>query len=357
MTYIWSKYITIKFIKTFLILLFGFYALFILLDFSTHSSYFPKNMDSRFQNIIIFYLCEFINRIGILIPFALLISMIKTMSELNAHSEIVGLLAGGFSKKKILAPILCIGLFFTLFLYVNEQFFIPISLNKLKNFSVEKKRFKKKDTDHPFVQHLSLQDNSILIFQEYHPRDKSFFDVYWVPSIDEIYRMKYLFLNDSHPIGKNVEYFKRNENGSLFLKNNEDLMAFPKIFFNKHLLETMILPEELSLSQLWNKINWNDPNISEKSSKISTLFFIKLMNPWICLFVILIPASYCMTFSRNHSIFFIYAFSIIGLVSFFTINQSLEILSKRQIIHPQWIFITELFLFGIPSLIKFIRLK
>lgn len=354
---IWTKYITKKFLTTFALLLFGFYALFILLDFSAHSSYFPKNMDSRYKNIIIFYLCEFINRVDVLIPFALLIACIKTLSELNLNNEIVGMLAGGVSKKKILAPLLCIGIFFSVLMYLNAQFLVPISLNKLKMFSDEKKRYKKKKNELPFVQHLSLQDSSLLIFQDYNPEKKYFFDVYWVPSIDEIYRMEILNLNHPYPEGNNVQHFVRSENGSLFLKKFEDKTTFSNLFFNKHILETMILPEELSLTQLWEKIQWHGDISSEKGSKILTLFFFKMIIPWICIFVILLPAPFCMTFSRNYSVFFIYAFSIIGLVSFFTIHQSLEILSKRQVIHPQWIVIAALSLFCLPSAIQYVRLK
>ena len=51
---IWDKYIIKRFIFIFCLLLFGFYGIFILLDFATHASYFPRTMENRFLNIIYF---------------------------------------------------------------------------------------------------------------------------------------------------------------------------------------------------------------------------------------------------------------------------------------------------------------
>lgn len=346
---IWDKYIIKKFIFVFCLLLFGFYGIFILLDFATHSSYFPHTMQDRFLNIVYFYLCEFSNRIEALIPFALIITTIKVLSDLNMHNEIVAMLASGISLKRLLRPFFMLCLFFIGILYLNSEFFLPLSQTKIKFFTEERRRLKKSNFDHPYAHHLILNDNSLLLYQNFDVQKQYFYDAFWVKSINDIYRIKYLYPNETPPRAIEIEHLTRNYNNQLTISEFKDSQEMNEMIFNKkRLLETTLLLEEFKLSQLWKNISWNLSNffpnwepimgsMSEKQTKLLTLFYIKIAMPWLCFIAIILPIPFCLKFSRNFQVFIIYSIFTFGLVAFYLIIESLEIMSKRQVIHPSWI--------------------
>ncbi len=352
---IWDKYILKQFLSGLAFLLFGFYGLFVLLDFSANASHFPHSMESRILTIVTFYLCEFFNKLEILLTFALLITTIKTLCELNANNELIAMLASGTSLFRLMRPLLMIGLICTGLLYINAQFFVPLSLNKLKYISEQRRQFQRKKNEIPTARHLVLADNSILLFQNFDAINKQFYDVYWIKSFNELYRMEFLSPYETPPLGSHVDKFIRNAKEVLIHDGTLESFSFTDMKFNeKRLLETTIQPEELALTDLYEKIFKEEFIRNEKTAKILSVFYHKMMMPWLCLLAVIIPAPFCLAFSRNVPFLLLYGCFTLGVVSVHLITESMLVLTRRQILDPIWVFAIPLGLLLIP-LLKFLR--
>lgn len=356
LTRIWERYFLREMAKVFILFLFGFYALYILIDYSNHSGSFHHH-HFRFFDIVKFYAFEFITRMDILVPFAILIAFIKTICTCNANNELVALLASGIPLKRLLRPFVLFGIFFTFVIYFNTEVLQPFAVrnhNQLEQSRIKKKQKKYK---HAFIQQIALNDNTSIIFQNYDNASQRFFDAYWIRSIDDIYRIKHLSPYAPIPTGDFVEHLQRNQDGNLIITESQEKKSFPDMQFDKKvLLETVSMPNELSLSALKEKLPASGKIHSEKDAEILTSFYYKLAFPWLCLLAIIAPAPFCTRFSRTLPVFFIYALSIFALVAFYIIMDAAVVLGERQAVSPETaIWLPFILIFGFFSY-KFARI-
>jgi lipopolysaccharide export system permease protein len=336
-TKIWERYFLRQTVKIFFLFLFGFYGLYVLLDYANHTATFHSHLIRfKINDVLLFYAYEFVKRMDVLIPFAILIACIKTLCNLNVSNELVALMACGIKLKTLMRPFLCLGLFFTLVIYMNTEFLLPAALKQLKHIDEARAQAKQKRYRYPIVQHLTLEDNTTLIFQSYDPVKEFFFDSYWIRSIDDVYRIKYLAPYTSIPTGYYVDHLKRNNNGTLVVEKSFTEKTFSDMHFNqKTLMETVTSPDELPLSELRTRLPNHKNTNSEKEARVLTAFHYKLAMPWLCLLAVIGPAPFCVRFSRMLlPIFFIYACSIFGLVAFYLIVDSSLVLGERQVLSP-----------------------
>lgn len=345
---IWERYFLREITKVFLLFLVGFYGLYAILDYSTHSSSF-QHYRFTFIEVILFYLYEFVGQMNVLVPFAMLIACVKTLCTLNTRNELVALLVGGIKLKRLMLPFIFFGLICTAMLYVNTEYLHPKSLKFHKLFSETRAKEKQKKNHHPHIQQVALEDNSSFIFQEYQANAERFFDAYWIRSIDDIYRIKYLIPNLETPKGIQVEHYKRDKSGALVVIESAEEMELPQLHFNKKsLLDTVTSPDELAISTLKAKLPQEDKVLSEKDAKLLTTYYYKLAMPWLCLLAVIAPIPFCTRFTRSLPVFFIYAFSLFGIVATFIVMDAAVILGERQVIPPLaaiWIPIIALFVF------------
>lgn len=335
---IWERYFLKEMAKFFFLFLFCFYGLYVLIDYASHTSALPHHHTSiKQQEMIRYYVFIFASRAEILIPFALLIALIKTLCSLNSSRELVALLAGGFKLSVLLRPFLLIGLFFTFLLFLNEQFLLPDALKKLRHIEDSNKHQRSRNKLAMAVRHLVLEDGSLLLFQSYDTAQERFFDVYWIESIDRIYRIKYLYPYTSTVTGYFVDQLIRQPSGELAHQESFDKLYFNTIRFNQEVLQsTLIEADALSLSDLWQQLPSNQEDLSEKESKIRTAFYWKLVIPWLCLLAILAPIPFCLSFSRTLPVFFIYVCGVFGLIAFYLLLDAAQVISKRQVLDPLW---------------------
>lgn len=346
LTSIWERYFLRETAKVFTLCLLGFYGIYALIDYSNHAASF-KHYHFTFFDITKFYAYEFVTRMDVLVPFALLIACIKTLCSLNTHNELVALMASGIKLKRILLPFMAFGLFLTAMIYFNTEILQPMALKY--NTKLDHSRAKAKQKKHLSIQHLALEDNTTFIFQEYYPAAKEFFDAYWVRSIDDIYRIRHLSPYSQLPIGHSVDHFQRNAEGLLVLTESFSEKVFPDMHFNKEkLLESVILPDAHSLSALKEKLPRHHDELSEKEAQLLTTYYYKLALPWLCLLAVLAPTPFCIRFSRTLPVFFIYALSIFGLVTFYLVMDAAIVLGERQMFSPAiaiWIPFVSFFTF------------
>lgn len=336
---IWQRYFIREFLKTLIFFLVCFYGLYVLIDYSNHSTSFHRHQVSfQIWEVMRYYFWEFVNRLEVLLPFAILIATVNTLCSLNVNNELVALMSSGISLHKLMRPFLILGLFFTCLMYANTQTFLPGAMTDLKRIHDTRKSLKHKNDRELSVQYLALEDNSTIIFQNYNTAEQRFFDAYWIRSIDDIYRIKYLypqFENSTSPVGLLVDHLKRNSNNELVVTESSERMEFPIIQFNKEtLFETIMQPDEHSVTELWEKLPQAKDDLSEKEAELLSTFYRKLAMPWLCFLAVIAPAPLCMRFTRHLPVFLIYSLSIFGLVAFYLIMNSAALLGEKQVINP-----------------------
>jgi len=335
---IWQRYFIKELLKIFIFFIISFYSLYILIDFSSHAGTFHHHhIKIRFSEIALYYLGDLVKRFDVLVPFALMIATVKTLSTLNTRNELVALMASGIKLKTLLRPFLLTGFLFVSLLYLNTEFLLPKSLNTLKQIEDARSSQKKKPHEQFSVEHLILEDGSTLIFQKYDSSQQIFSDVYWIRNLDDLYHFKSLKPDKDNrtSMGYFVEHFVRSPEGQIV-----HAASFPSLkiagmhFDSARLLENLTSAEELSLSALQKKITTSMETQSEKHAQNLTVFYYKLAIPWLCLLAVILPAPFCVRISRQLPLFFIYAGCIFGLVSIYLIFDAALILGKRQAIEP-----------------------
>lgn len=333
LTSIWERYFLRETLKIFSLFLVSFYVLYVLMDYANHAASF-KHYHFTILDIVKFYAYEFVTHLDVLIPFALLIACIKTLCSLNTHNELVTLMASGIKKQRLLLPFVILGILLTGLIYFNTEILQPMALKY--NTQLDHSRAKAKQKKHVLIQQLVLEDGSSFIFQEYQTAKNEFFDAYWIRSIDDIYRIRQLTpYTEQAPLGKGVEHLQRDPEGFLIVAETLSEKAFTEMYFNKEkLLATVSLPNAQSLSALQAQLPNHQNTLSEKEAHLLTTYHYKLAMPWLCLLAVIAPAPFCIRFSRTLPVFFIYVFSITGLVAFYLIMDATVVLGERQMVNP-----------------------
>jgi len=355
---IWQKYFLKQTLKTFLLFLFCFYGLYVLVDLSAHASSYHQHIHFRLGETLLYYASEFLKRAEVLVPFGLLLATIKTLCGLNINNELVALLASGYSLKTLLRPFIYLSLAFVSLLYVNTEFLQPHALQIIKRIDDRHHSQKVKVRDVPAVQHIALEDESTLLFQKYDAARQVFFDTYWIKNQGDIYRIKYLHPYTEYPVGQFVDHFTRNAEGRLVQKTSAVIRIFPEIKFNNAALMDTITPtKDLSISDLHKKFPEHTSIANEKHAQIMSYFYYKMAMPWLCLLAVIGPAPFCIRFTRQLPVFFIYAFSIFGLVGCYLVLDAALILGERQAVPPLLAIGAPLTLFFAIFGLKYVRLS
>jgi lipopolysaccharide export system permease protein len=333
---IWERYLLKQFIQVFSLFLLCFYGLYVLIDYTSHTNTFSQQqLPIPNQEVARYYLFVFANRAEILLPLALLIAFMKTICTLNTHYELMALMVHGMKIQTLIRPFLFMGLIGVLLMYTNEEILLPHALKKLRSIENRVKHRKKQQASPLIVHDLTLEDGSLFLFQYYDATQKRFFDVYWIRSTDDIYRMKYLSLAFTLPKGLWVDHLVRQPNGELLQETSDKEFFFPDLRFNLEVLQSTILdPETLPLSDITIQATQLLSDESEKESQLLTAFYWKLIIPWLCLLAIIAPAPYCVRFSRQYPLFLLYTGSLFGFLAFYLFMDAAQIIAKRQVLSP-----------------------
>ena len=356
---IWERHILREVAKGFGLLIICFYALYVLIDYSSRAGTF-RHLGLTFSELAFYYLYTFIQRLDILVPFALLIASIRTLINLNVHNEIIALMASGIPMRKILRPLVVIGLFFTLLVYLNTEFILPAATKGLKKIQ-DAHFFNEKDEDDTGAQSLLLKNGTPLIFQSFDSNQGLFFDVYWIHTADDIYRMKYLIINEEEPetppMGKFVDHLVRDSVGRLLRFESFESKVFSEIEFSQqNLAETLVPAHDQAMTKLWSQLPGQDEQMSDKHAKVLTAFYRKLAMPWLCLLAIIAPAPFCLAITRNLPVFFIYVCSMFGLVALYLLLNAAMIMGQSQVMPPAMAIWPLVFCVGGYFGVKFIKL-
>lgn len=325
--YIWQSYFFKEAVKVFCLFIFTFGFLYTLIDYSANLQVFRE---SSFKLSLIgkYYLVNLIVEANILVPAALLLATIKVLTAANVRKELIALMAGGISRKKILVPFLLLAFLCTIFLYLNAQYFIPQSKQMLKEIGGNK-------ISRSALNTIYLNDSSKIIYQSYDSKNARYFDLFWIRSANDIYHMKYLYDQLPIPLGTFVDHINADSSGV------RKGISYPEKLFSEMNLSGQltqdrkkVLIANLSFSQLYKKLG------NHQSGPYVAAFIYKLIVPLICFLVVLAPAPLCMRYDRNLSIFSIYGIAIFGFIAFYTLMQSAFILTSSSSLPPLWPILT-----------------
>jgi lipopolysaccharide export system permease protein len=274
-----------------------------------------------------YYLATFAKRLDILLPFSILIATIRTLMNLQQRGELVAMLASGISKKTLLTPFLVVAVSSMIILYANYQWFMPEALQHIETF--------KDDVEKSEPKEIMLSDGSKLIYSSYDRKTKTFQDIFWIRSADELFHMKSLDASSTPPQGAWVDHVKRSSSGQLVKVFSKESAPLTELHFDSKTLKNSVIPiNEQSLSQLAYQAILYFNSTSTKASEISATLCYKLTFPFMALLAFLAPAPFCLRFTRSTPLLMIYLIAISGLFSFNVLLQAAFVLGKSGVVAP-----------------------
>ena len=334
---IWHRAILKEFLQTLLLFLISFYGLYVFIDFATHNTGLGK-IDSFAEayKFITYYFYLFCTKLEILLPIGLMLAFIKTVCRYNSDGELTSLLCAGISIHQIIKPLLLVGLIATAAVYISEEFIAPQANSFIKQLEISQKKIKSEANLSAKV--TELKDQSILIYGYFDESENLFEDLFWVKSIDHIYKIKSLKLENNLAVGKFVDELVR-ENGEIVLKNSYNLKTFPNLSLpKKKLYSNALSVDSLPLSYLLKKaLSLHQNALNLKESRMLTNLYWKALMPWLCLLALLIPTSLAIEFSRHFNPLLVYVKSLFYLILFYFYLDSVQVISNRQVATPFWL--------------------
>ncbi len=347
---LWRRYLFKEIGKVFFFFLIAFYALYAVLDYSTHSGDFTSLPD-----FFSYYRDIFLKRADLLLPLALMISSIKVLTTMNVRREWMVLQVSGLKTRTLLGPFFACALFCSLFCWGNFEFFLPGALQRIDDFHANPAKHSRRGKRRELIHLLALKDNSKLIYQGYDSTKEALFDVLWIRSIDEIWRMKFLSANPLTPHAEYVDHLKRNPEGFL-----EKVESFPKYVFSDlkwrpGMLGKSIIPyENRSMKELFRLMKASSSTPYE-APRIKTHLFYKAADPLLSLLVLLAVLPFCTAFSRSIPLFFIYAAALFFLLAFYMLLDMAVIFGEHGVTTPALAIFTPFLLLGTIFTWRFLK--
>ncbi|MES2200580.1 MAG: LptF/LptG family permease [Chlamydiota bacterium] len=332
---IWQRYIFCNLLKGFLFFLLSFFLLYSLIDFSTHAQDFITKGSLNFSKLSFYYSYQLVKRLELLLPLALLISVIRVLTTLNDNKELVALQVAGLPLKKIFKPFFLLAIFCSFLGYCNEEIFIPKSATYFTDLKYSRTKNPLKKFKNKQFTILPLEDSSKLIYQNYNAEKNAFFDVYWISSFQDIWRMKYLNADPNHPVGEYVDHLVRNKEG--FLENVESFekKLIPDLkWTHKQLNKKQSSIKHQKISHLAHLIWSSKTGSLHVKGEIETYFFYKLIMPLLSFLVLIGVLPFCIKYSRTPPLFMIYGPAIFCFVVFFTLMNAMTIIAENNVLPP-----------------------
>lgn len=343
---IWQRYLLKDFFKIFILVLFGFFFLYCALDYSFHMQDFLKSKSIGFLDVLLYYSHIFIKRSDLLIPLAVLLATIKVLTSLNAQRELLALQVAGLHLKRILMPLFWVAGLMTLFNLISYEFIFPRSAIYLDNFydnhfshSRKKHTLSQKEKLHI----VPLSDRSKVVYQYFDHAKGAYFDLVWIRTPDDIWRIKYLNTDGKYPVAEFADHFVRNKNGFFEKDASYPTCILSQLKWVRENTTPFVPSENRKTSALWNLKNKSTTTSYEKS-EILTHFYYKIIMPFLPLLVVLAAAPFCIQYSRTRSPFLTYAFGLFGYVSFYLFINSTFILGETNVISPSVAILVPFFL-------------
>lgn len=332
---IWERYILREVLKVFLLFLGCFFFLYSLIDYSLHMQDFIADKGIQISHLANYYLFQFVKRADLLVPLALLIATLKVLFSMNTRGELIALQSSGVAARKILRPFFYLGFLCVIFNLVSSEFLLPASLNFLDLFREKHFKHSHRGQRKEPIHVLPLKDKSKIIYQTEDKEKGHFQDVFWVRSVDEIWRMQSLSSDPENPIGNYVDHLKRNSEGNFEKVESFDHYRFAKFKWQPDPTGKGFVPlENRKISELLRLLMQKTKTTAYEYPQVLTHFLFKIAMPFLSLLVIIAGAPLCLKYSRNLPVFFTYAIALFGFIAFFAFMDAAVILGETLVVSP-----------------------
>ncbi len=331
---IWEKYIYIEALKFMLFSLLSIYFVYVIIDFSLHSSSILSHIQDSVLDVIIYYGHHFIKRLDIFLPLVLMFTIIKIFCSMNIHKELVALQMAGLSFFRLTRPFFIFALLSSILCLINFQYIVPRSLSFIEKFKTEQfKDIDKINASNSTMNILLLEDGTKLIAYNYNKQEKQLHDVYWIPKTDDFWQLKRFDLSKNPPIGHFVDHFiKRNDELTKTNSYIEHRFSHMTNKVKKSKEKTFLSYENSKISTLVSKLYNNLYSSKQDLAEIQTHLHYKLSISLVSLLVVLFITPFCFHFSRNFKIFFITMFGLFSFVFYYTVMDASIILAENQVV-------------------------
>ncbi len=307
---VWQRYFFREILKVFFFFLFGFFFLYSLIEYSMHMDDFFQNHHLQISEVVLYYINQLLKRLDFLLPMALLLSTIKVLTTLSVRNEWIVLQAAGLSTRKLLQPFMVIACACSIVGYLNFEYFLPSALRHIDEFRISHFHGSRLAQRRELIHLIPLKDNTKLLYQSMDKEKNVLFDVLWIKSLDDIWRIKYLNADPANPTAEYVDHIVRNSEGFLEKKESHPKLYLADLKWHPRMARKGLIPfDQRSISELYR------------------LRFKSKMNPYEV-------APFCLVFSRQRHLFLIYALGLFGLFAFYMMLDSLTILSDNGVITP-----------------------
>ncbi len=334
MTKLWQRYFLKEILKVFFFFLFSFFFLYSLIEYSMHMDDFFKNHHLQVQEVILYYVNLLLKRLDFLLPMALLLSTIKVLTTLSSRNEWTVLQASGLSTRKLLRPFLAVACACSILTYLNFEYFHPSALRHIDEFRIAHFKGTRMAQRRELIHLIPLKDNSKLIYQSYNKEKNVLFDVLWIKSIDDIWRIKYLNADPANPTAEYVDHIVRNSAGFFEKQESHPKLYMADLKWHPKMARQGLIPfDQRSISDLY-RMRYNTKLNPYEIPKIGTALSFKTAIPFISPLLVIALAPFCLAFSRHRHYFLLYALGLFGLFAFYMMLDSLTILSENGVITP-----------------------
>lgn len=344
---LWKRYFFKEITKMFFFFLGVFFLLYSLLDYSLRMDDFIHNNTLQIKDIFSIYLNQFLKRAPLLCPLSLLIATIKILTSLNNHREWLVLQLTGLRTRHLLKPFFWAAAFCSIFNWVNLEYLFPSSMQQITELKIAHFKDSKKAQRHELIHLLTLKDNSKLVYQAYVPEENALFDVLWIRSTDDIWRIKFLNAEPTEPLGRYVDHLQRNSEGLFEKVGSFEKLLLSDLKWHPSMAGLSMIPfEERSISDLYTLLSLSSSITPYEIPKVISRLTSKITMPLLSFIVVLMIAPYCIQFSRQSHFFLIYVIGIFTLFTLYTLLETAVILGEYGVFNP---LLTLLFPFVIPG--------
>ena len=302
---------------TLLLFLGIFLLLFTIFDYSMHSGKLLSSKALSTYDLTTYFICQWILRIDVLLPLALMLAALKIYFDLSENRELVAFQAGGISKKALATPLLLISLFCSFSLLASFEWLYPLASKKAGKIQMTRRMAK----DSKFRK-ITLDDGSKLLFNPTIRGNSHLEEVIWIKSPSDFWKIEKLDFEDGKAFASQATHFLREDSGKLARAETIQSGEIKNLnFTSRNLKHGTKKHEELSLSSLFKKRGPSQKIVNaEAMHKIS----ISMLPMLVGLFV----ASISMRFARHQPHFLILALSIAGFITCIMLDGSGQILAK-----------------------------
>lgn len=334
---LWHRHLFRQLLSQTFLMLTLLLALYTFIDASINLSELRKL--SSLDALIAHYVAIFVKRIPQLLPFALLLTSVKTLLNMQKHHEMVSLRMSGASKFSILTPflvtaLLCCALNWSL----NEGLWTSPVEMKSVNFnpmSWVSNGWRLSNQDPLEAIPLDQKLESWLIFRQYDPEKKEFEDAFWIKNNQQWWHFKKLMLNEKKAgqvTACDADCFELQPSGQRLWRGHFEHLNLDMLIEDAQLVKEVRPAQELNIPNLYYALQGGFPQIQEP--KLRGYLYFRLLQPLLCLLAPLAAASVTFRYTRHmpHLITYIISGAILGMT--LMLQQSGLLLATSGRIHP-----------------------